>query len=116
MEPIIEKNDLIVIKEFAKYDLNDIVTYVDYEGTLITHRIVQIDEYSFMARGDNNSVIDESVDVEKIQGKVIYHSKFLGSFVLYYLKIIIFISFLLFIIFCFRDKFVKEENVETKEK
>lgn len=115
MEPIIKEKELIMIKESSDYKLNDIVTYCDLYGTLITHRIVQINEDDFMARGDNNSVIDENMNLSQIQGKVIYHSKILGIFILYYLKFIIVICILIYVIIYLKRKFEKEQKEEKDE-
>ena len=80
MEPTIEEKEMILVKEYEKYNLKDIITYIDYENYLITHRIMQIDEYTFIAKGDNNYIADENIEVERIEGKVIYHSKVLGIY------------------------------------
>lgn len=119
MEPLIQEKELIIIKEKGNYKLNDIVTYCDLYGTLITHRIVQMDEDSFMARGDNNSVMDENMSLDKIQGKVIYHSKVLGIFVLYYLKFMIVICLIFYVLIYLKrklEKKPKEQKEETDEK
>lgn len=115
MEPIIKERSLIIIKEETQYELNDIVTYVDSYGTLITHRILKIDEYTFMSRGDNNTVSDESTSINQIQGKVIFCSEILGVFVLYYLKFVIIICLFIWGILYWKVQFTKEEKNEEKE-
>ncbi len=116
MEPTIQENEFIIIKESEQYELNDIVTYMDLDGMLITHRIFQIDESSFLAKGDNNSIVDGNMDIERIQGKVIYHSKALGIFVLDYLKIVL-MAYLVFVFVIYGvAKFRKEATNEIQEK
>lgn len=115
MEPMIQEKELIIIKEKEAYELNDIVTYCDLYGTLITHRIVQMDEDSFMARGDNNSVVDENMSLDNIQGKVIYHSRILGIFALYYLKFIIVICCMTYVMIYLKRKFEKDSKEQKEE-
>lgn len=104
MEPTIQEKELILIKKQKYYDLDDIVTYLDSYGNFITHRIVQLDEYTFMAKGDKNQIVDDSMELMTIQGKVIYHSKLVGNFVIYYLKPLIMIGMILCLISIFRKK------------
>lgn len=116
MEPTIEQNELILIKEEETYEQSEIVTYIDERDTLITHRIVKLENESFSAKGDNNSILDEIRPVDCIQGKVMYHSKILGIFVLYYWKRVIVIYVLLMLIFYAKSKLRKEEKNEVYEK
>jgi len=102
MEPNISKNELIVIKEQNVYQKGDIITYKDFWGRLITHRIVEIDGEKIVTKGDSNDVPDEIINKEKIQGKVVFHSILLGFICLYVLKpliIIILLGYLLKILY-----------------
>lgn len=114
MEPEIFPGEMIIIKENDNYKVNDIVTYKD-ENIYVTHRIVEyIDDEHIITKGDNNNIVDKDIFKEQIEGKVIYHSKIFGFFILFLLKpitIIYIISFtILFIInFC-----KKGENIEKK--
>lgn len=97
MEPEIEAGELVIISEENQYYKGDIITYVDDENFLVTHRIVNIDENNFVAKGDSNNINDDENLNSNIKGKVIYHSKLLGSFVLYFLKPIVVIYIVIFI-------------------
>lgn len=108
MEPTIFRQEFILIKECDNYEINDIVTYENSNEFLITHRIVQIDEYDFIAKGDKNQVADSSVPIEAIQGKVIFHSKILGIFVMQYLKSAIIAYFAIWAII-YATKLIKEK-------
>lgn len=79
MEPEIYKNELIIIKNLKEYDLDDIVAYVNFNNNLLIRRIVQIDEYGFISRADNNSFVEPDEEIDRIKGKVVYHSKILGK-------------------------------------
>lgn len=114
MEPEIKQKELIVIKQMDKYKVDDVVTFLDWSDTLITHRIRQIDEYGFIARGDNNEVVDENSGIERIQGKVIFHSFFLGIFALYGLKVLI-LLWLIFILVVWRRQRRKKKREEKSE-
>ena len=76
MEPEIEEEELIIIKEFDNYDVGDIVTY-ETDGYLITHRIIQVTEDEIITKGDSNNEEDLKISENQIVGKVVYHSKFL---------------------------------------
>lgn len=121
MESEINAGDLVIISEMKKYKKGDIVTYQDDEGFLVTHRIVKINEDTFIAKGDSNNINDEENINNNIKGKVIYHSKLLGKFVLYFLKpivaiyIILFVGInLYFIIIKKSDKTVIKQDTEEK--
>lgn len=86
MEPTINIKEMIIIKEQETYDVRDIVTYMDKNSNLVTHRIVSKLGNTVVTRGDNNSISDEPINLEKIEGKVCYHSNVLGEFFLYWLK------------------------------
>jgi len=115
MKPTIDEEELILIKQCEKYDLGDIITYVDKEEMLITHRIMQIDEYGFIAKGDNNSIIDENLPLENIQGKVIFSSKVLGRFILYYLRILIVVVIVVILMLFLIRKIMEDNKIEEKE-
>ena len=76
---------------------------------------------TFIAKGDANNLSDGENSNNNIKGKVIYHSKILGSFVLYFLKpivVVYVISFIVvnlyFIIIKRNSKNTINENTEEK--
>lgn len=97
MEPEINAGELVIISEIDNYKKGDIVTYQDDEGFLVTHRIVQINENTFIAKGDSNNLNDKENSNNNIKGRVICHSKILGIFALYFLKPIVVIYVILFV-------------------
>ena len=60
-----------------EYDLDDIIAYNNFNNDLLIRKIVQIDEYSFIASTEKNNFTEPDETIEKIEGKVIYHSKIL---------------------------------------
>lgn len=91
MEPELMTGDIIIIKKCDSYEVNDIITYNVENQYLVTHRIIERQENSFVTKGDNNNIMDsENVTIESIEGKVIYNSKLLKLFDKYkYILIII---------------------------
>lgn len=114
MEPTIKSGELIVIKEQKKYEIGDIVTYKDNEGFLITHRIIQKDNQSIITKGDSNNLNDEKILLKNVEGRVIYHSKILGDFVLYWLKPIVIVYLVTILIINLFKMLLKEER-STKD-
>lgn len=72
MEPKYHVGDYIIINKQDKYEVNDVVTYIDEYNNLVTHRIVKINEEEITTKGDANNVEDEPFDVLNIEGKVVY--------------------------------------------
>ncbi len=73
MEPEFYPGDIVITKHKNKTDiqLNDIVTYRDSEGVIITHRIMEETEEGYITKGDNNNVEDaEILTTDNIIGEV----------------------------------------------
>ena len=73
MEPKFYPGDIVITKHKNKTDIkiNDIVTYRDNDGVIITHRIIEEIPEGYITKGDNNNV--EDVDIltkENIIGEV----------------------------------------------
>jgi signal peptidase len=112
MEPQIEAGEMILIKECNNYKIGDIVTYCD-DDFFITHRITQISDKKVVTKGDNNNIEDHAIELNQIQGKVVFHSKILGFFILYLLKPIT----IVYILFClFKDSFISLYESKLKNK
>lgn len=73
MEPKFYPGDIVITKHKNKTDikLNDIVTYKDSEGVVITHRIIKETPEGYITKGDNNNVEDaEILTKDNIIGEV----------------------------------------------
>ena len=79
MEPEIYKDELVFIKKQNEYDLDDIIAYSNFNNILLIRKIVQIDEYGFIAKANANNFTEPDSEINTINGKVIYHSKILGK-------------------------------------
>lgn len=104
MQPTINIKEMIIIKEQKNYEVCDIVTYKDRTNNLVTHRIVSKNADTVVTRGDNNTVSDEPINVNQIQGKVCYHSVLLGEIFIYWLKPILITVIFLLMINIFKEK------------
>jgi len=95
MEPAINIGDLILIKEYEKYDVGDIVTYKtsDY---YVTHRIVEKDGDRVTTKGDANNANDKEFDVENIVGRYVCRIPGFGTF-----TSVIYSPVFLVVVFCF---------------
>ncbi len=82
MEPNIMVGDLVIINTYDKdYKVNDIVTFVDVNNSLVTHRIVDIIEDTVVTKGDNNNTKDEAILKSSIIGKYVTKVNGLGNFI-----------------------------------
>ena len=71
MSPTIEIGDIVFVKLGEQVQKNDIITYKS-ENAFITHRIIEIDGDSIIAKGDNNNTEDKPIEKQDIIGKVTY--------------------------------------------
>ena len=71
MSPTMEKGDIVLVKIGEPAQEEDIITY-QKDGTFITHRIVEINGDSIIAKGDNNNTLDEGITKDAIVGKVVF--------------------------------------------
>lgn len=78
MEPEFSKGDLIVVKETNDYKLKDIVVFQD-GGSLVVHRIINIDGETVTTKGDANNSPDEPIELSSIKGRVLFHIPFVGN-------------------------------------
>lgn len=95
MEPEIMVGEAVIIQRKENYQVGDIITYMVENRYLVTHRIQEKEGENYKTKGDHNNQMDEnSVLFSAIQGKVIYHAKWLGILFEYrwYINILLWIS------------------------
>lgn len=73
MSGTIEVDDMVIIHRRDSYSCGDIITYKD-NGSLVTHRIVEISEDGFyITKGDANNAVDsEPVSDDDVVGCVVF--------------------------------------------
>ena len=74
MRPTIEPGDLLIIHKEKDYKEGDIITFVNDQKQIVTHRIKEITpEKEYITQGDNNKFEDtESISDQNIYGKVVH--------------------------------------------
>lgn len=77
MEPALSVNDLIVVAERESYAVGDIVVFQDV-GSLVVHRIIQIDGDTVTTQGDANNIPDGTIPLSSVKGKVILSIPYAG--------------------------------------
>lgn len=77
MEPYLKINDVIIIKESDDYNLNDVITYQS-DNEYVTHRIIYINDFEIITKGDANNTQDDPITKDQIVGKLIYKFHILG--------------------------------------
>lgn len=79
MEPTIHVGDMIIIDTWdTSYHKNDIVTFKDEDGALVTHRIKSIKGKKMVTKGDNNDSEDKPYTTDQIIGKYVTKISGLG--------------------------------------
>ena len=84
MEPKFYPGDIVITqhKSKANIDVNDIVTYTDKDGVVITHRVVEKTNEGYITKGDNNNAEDTDILTEdNIIGEVKFSIPKLGYLV-----------------------------------
>lgn len=70
MQPTINVGDIVLIKKQDNYFVNDIVTYKN-DDNYITHRVVGINGFNMVTKGDYNNTLDDPIYVSDVVGKVV---------------------------------------------
>lgn len=70
MEPTLNINDFIIVKEKDNYNVKDIVTYKE-GNDYITHRIIEINDNTLITKGDANNSTDKKISKDAVIGKVV---------------------------------------------
>ena len=71
MEPTLKINDVILVKiTNDNLKKGDIIAFLNDE-TIITHRIIYLDENVITVKGDNNNVVDKPIIKDQVIGKVV---------------------------------------------
>ncbi len=70
MAPAITTNDLIVVHLTDQVQKDDIITYREGES-FVTHRLMEVEENSYLTKGDKNNEFDDPVLKDDVIGKVV---------------------------------------------
>ena len=113
MSGTIEVNDIIFVKVGSNdVKKNDIVTYKDKSGAMVTHRVVEVLGNKIITKGDVNNSEDDPISKSDIVGRVTLHVS--PSFILK--CIAIFIILFIFLALVNFDKVVKKYIIKQDDK
>lgn len=117
MQPTLDLKDILLVK-VNEQDLktDDIIAYKS-EDSIITHRIVMIDNDNLVVKGDANNTVDSPIKKDQVIGKVIKIFPHLGIWkkVLTEPKILILIFFTLLLFDAALSYNGKDKKKEKKE-
>ena len=78
MEDTIHIKDYVIVKvDKNDLEIDDIISF-KYDGVIVTHRIIDINNDEILTKGDNNNIEDHPITYEDVIGKVIYIDKKIG--------------------------------------
>lgn len=78
----IRRGDFVIIHAQGGYELGDVVTYLDSDGSFVTHRVVSITEGGYITQGDREgSALDDMITDGDIVGKVVGVVPGMGDFI-----------------------------------
>lgn len=118
MQPTFQLDELVLVKcsnVDTEYKVGDIITYYDSSIDIdVTHRIVKIDNDEIYTKGDNNNARDlHPTTRDKIVGKVIWNSTFLGNlYVKYKIQILVIMILIIIVVNIFPES--KNKSKESK--
>lgn len=84
MLPTIQPGSLVIVKPQEFYQNGEIIAFENSGGINIVHRIIEIDDDTFVTQGDNNAFKDAPITQDVIIGKsalVLPYFAYLGLFV-----------------------------------
>ena len=81
MEPTVAVDDLLIIKGRDSYQVRDIITYISPQGRLVTHRIKEVLDHSYITQGDANNIPDEEISSQRVLGRVVFILPGAGSII-----------------------------------
>lgn len=110
MTGTMEVNDFIIVKITKDVSENEVISYVDKRGEIVTHRLISKKGNNLITQGDANNTQDDAIKVNSVIGKVIFI--FSPSF-LFKLIAAIFIVIIFLVLINF-DKFIKKYLIDEE--
>ena len=115
MENTIKIDDMVIVKITDKIEKDDIVSYKD-GNSIITHRVIEVLDDSYITKGDNNNVDDGMIEKDKVIGKVVYTGKKWGKIKKFILEPFVIIPFIaMIVLFSWYTSLLKERSIEDEE-
>ena len=122
MSGTIEVDDIIFVKITKEVKTNDVITFKNKDGDIITHRLITKSGDSYVTKGDVNNVADEPITKNQIIGKVTFVVS--PSFILKSIAIFLIVFILLALVnfdniikkYIIRDSLEKKETPKVENK
>ena len=77
MVPVLNLGDVVVAKVEDDYKKGDVIVFRDKNGSVVTHRIIEIEENDgqtmYTTKGDANNSEDAQIPKDQIEGAMIFH-------------------------------------------
>mgnify|MGYP002525954239 FL=1 len=117
MSGTLEVDDLIIVKITKDTKINDIITYVNDNGEIITHRLVRKSGSKLIAQGDVNNVEDNPITKDQLIGTValVISPSFVLKTVATFLILFIFLALINFDSI-FQKYIMKDKKIVTNTK
>ena len=112
MSGTLEVDDIIIVKLSKDANLNDIITYVNDDGEIITHRLVRKASGKLIAQGDVNNAEDNPITNDQLIGvvKLVISPSFILKLVATFLILFIFLALINF------DNIIQKYIIKEKKK
>ena len=112
MSGTLEVDDIIIVKLSKDANLNDIITYVNDDGEIITHRLVRKVSGKLIAQGDVNNAEDNPITNDQLVGvvKLAILPSFILKLVATFLILFIFLALINF------DNIIQKYIIKEKKK
>lgn len=117
MSGTLEVDDVIIVKITKDTKINDIITYVNDNGEIITHRLVRKSGSKLIAQGDVNNVEDNPITKDQLIGTValVISPSFVLKTVASFLILFIFLALINFDSI-FQKYIMKDKKIVTNTK
>lgn len=112
MSGTLEIDDIIIVKIDDNPKINDIITYVNDDGEIITHRLIRKTGNKLIAQGDVNNAEDNPITKDRLIGivKVAISPSFILKVVATFLILFIFLALINF------DSIIQKYIIKDKKK
>ena len=91
MVPTVEIDDFVILEKPGEIEEGQIVSYeVPGDKNEVLHRVVEVDGDKVITKGDANNVEDDPITKDQITGVYVGKIKFLGNFISFITKPIVF--------------------------
>ncbi len=112
MSGTLEIDDIIIVKIDDNPKINDIITYVNDDGEIITHRLIRKTGNKLIAQGDVNNAEDNPITKDRLIGivKLVISPSFILKVVATFLILFIFLALINF------DSIIQKYIVKDKKK